>query len=50
MGVIRENQRAAAALGIPGAYGGGREGVQRAVYETARAFKGVFDCGTGWQV
>ena len=31
---IRENQRAAAALGIPGAYGGGREGVQKAVYET----------------
>ena len=31
---VRENQRAAAALGVPGAYGGGREGVQRAVYET----------------
>jgi len=31
---IRENQRAAAALGIPGAYGGGREGVQKAVYQT----------------
>jgi len=30
----RENERAAAALGIPGAYGGGREGVQKAVYET----------------
>ena len=31
---IRENQRAAAALGIPGAYGGGREGVQAAQYQT----------------
>ena len=30
----RENERAAAALGIPGAYGGGREGVQKAVYQT----------------
>ena len=30
----RENERAAAALGVPGAYGGGREGVQKAVYET----------------
>ena len=30
---MRENQRAAAALGIPGAYGGGREGVQKAEYE-----------------
>ena len=31
----RENERAAAALGIPGAYGGGREGVQAAEYQTA---------------
>ena len=31
---VRENQRAAAALGVPGAYGGGREGVQKAVYQT----------------
>ena len=31
---MRENERAAAALGIPGAYGGGREGVQKAVYQT----------------
>jgi len=31
---VRENQRAAAALGVAGAYGGGREGVQKAVYET----------------
>ena len=30
---IRENQRAAAALGVPGAYGGGREGVQAAQYQ-----------------
>ena len=30
----RENERAAAALGVPGAYGGGREGVQKAVYQT----------------
>jgi ATP/maltotriose-dependent transcriptional regulator MalT len=30
----RENERAAAALGIPGAYGGGREGVQAAQYQT----------------
>jgi len=30
----RENERAAAAVGVPGAYGGGREGVQKAVYET----------------
>ena len=30
----REAERAAGALGIPGAYGGGREGVQKAVYET----------------
>jgi len=30
---MRENQRAAAALGVPGAYGGGREGVQKAEYE-----------------
>ena len=29
----RENERAAAALGIPGAYGGGREGVQAAQYQ-----------------
>ena len=32
---IRENQRAAAALGVPGAYGGGREGVQAAQYQAA---------------
>jgi len=31
----RENERAAAALGIPGAYGGGREGVQKAEYQAA---------------
>jgi len=30
----RENERAAAALGVPGAYGGGREGVQAAQYQT----------------
>ena len=29
----RENERAAAALGVPGAYGGGREGVQAAEYQ-----------------
>ena len=32
---IRENQQAAAALGVPGAFGGGREGVQRAEYQAA---------------
>ena len=31
----RENERAAAALGVPGAYGGGREGVQAAEYQAA---------------
>ena len=30
---IRENQLAAQTLGIPGAFGGGREGVQRAEYQ-----------------
>ena len=30
---IRANQQAAATLGIPGAFGGGREGVQRAEYQ-----------------
>ena len=30
---IRANQQAAAALGTPGAFGGGREGVQRAQYQ-----------------
>jgi len=32
---IRANQQAAATLGIPGAFGGGREGVQRAEYQSA---------------
>ena len=32
---IRQNQQAAATLGIPGAFGGGREGVQRAEYQSA---------------
>ena len=32
---IRKNQQAAATLGIPGAFGGGREGVQRAEYQAA---------------
>jgi hypothetical protein len=32
---IRANQQAAAALGTPGAFGGGREGVQRAEYQAA---------------
>ena len=32
---IRANQQAAATLGIPGAFGGGREGVQRAEYQAA---------------
>ena len=32
---IRENQQAAATLGIPGAFGGGREGVQRAEFDAA---------------
>jgi len=31
---IRANQQAAATLGVPGAFGGGREGVQRAEYQT----------------
>jgi hypothetical protein len=30
---IRENQLAAQTLGVPGAFGGGREGVQRAEYQ-----------------
>ena len=32
---IRANEQAAAALGVPGAFGGGREGVQRAEYQAA---------------
>jgi hypothetical protein len=32
---IRENQLAAQTLGVPGAFGGGREGVQRAEYQAA---------------
>jgi len=32
---IRANQNAAATLGVPGAFGGGREGVQRAQYQAA---------------
>ena len=32
---MRENQLAASALGVPGAFGGGREGVQRAEYQAA---------------
>jgi len=32
---IQENKTAAATLGIPGAFGGGREGVQRAEYQAA---------------
>jgi hypothetical protein len=32
---IRANQQAAVTLGIPGAFGGGREGVQRAEYQSA---------------
>jgi len=32
---IRANQQAAATLGTPGAFGGGREGVQRAEYQAA---------------
>ena len=32
---IRKNQQAAATLGIPGAFGGGREGVQRAEFDAA---------------
>ena len=32
---IRKNQQAAATLGIPGAFGGGREGVQRAEFQAA---------------
>ena len=32
---IRANQTAAATLGVPGAFGGGREGVQRAQYQAA---------------
>jgi len=32
---IQENKQAAATLGIPGAFGGGREGVQRAEFQAA---------------
>ena len=32
---IRANQQAAATLGVPGAFGGGREGVQRAEYQAS---------------
>jgi len=32
---IRANQTAAATLGVPGAFGGGREGVQRAQYQAS---------------
>ena len=32
---IRQNQLAASALGVPGAFGGGREGVQRAEFDAA---------------
>ena len=32
---IRANEQAAATLGVPGAFGGGREGVQRAEYQAA---------------
>jgi len=32
---IRANQNAAATLGVPGAFGGGREGVQRAQYQAS---------------
>ena len=32
---IRRNQQAAATLGVPGAFGGGREGVQRAEFDAA---------------
>ena len=32
---MRENQLAAQTLGVPGAFGGGREGVQRAEYQAA---------------
>ena len=32
---IRANQQAAATLGVPGAFGGGREGVQRAEFDAA---------------
>ena len=32
---IRANEQAAATLGVPGAFGGGREGVQRAQYQAA---------------
>jgi hypothetical protein len=32
---VRANEQAAAALGVPGAFGGGREGVQRAQYQAA---------------
>ena len=31
---IQENRQAAATLGVPGAFGGGREGVQRAEYQS----------------
>ena len=36
---IQENQQAAATLGIPGAFGGGREGVQRAEFQAASGFQ-----------
>jgi len=32
---VRANEQAAATLGVPGAFGGGREGVQRAQYQAA---------------
>ena len=32
---IQQNQQAAAALGVPGAFGGGREGVMRAEYQAS---------------
>ena len=32
---IRKNQQAASTLGVPGAFGGGREGVQRAEFDAA---------------
>ncbi len=35
---MRANEQAAAALGTPGAYGGGREGVQRAEYQTTTSW------------
>jgi len=48
---IRANQQAAAALGTPGAFGGGREGVQRAEYQSlsdmnrARTLAGLRESG-----